>query len=266
MNSSAGTPQTTKRQAFTLVELVVVLAMLGLLALLLTPVLAGSRASSKSAQCLNNLRRLTGAWLMYTSDNADLFPNRITSVNVSWGANPDGTNSALLIDPNQALLSRYIQSPDLFKCPADEYQSLQNLGPRILSISGNAIFGNTIVVYNEIPGRNYVPKFTKLTQLNKPGPANTLTLLDEHPDSIDDSLFFFNAGLSLGSATWRNLPGSLHNGAGAVSFSDGHAFLKRWQDLRTVIPVTYTSYTATGPHPVPGSVDYVWINDHMPYQ
>lgn len=261
--------QNRVHSAFTVIELLAVLGVLFLLSLILLPALAGTRTTTKTAHCMNNLRRLTGAWLMYTSDNADLLPLKLAGNIVDWtGSNPDNTNTAKLLDSLQSPLARYIQSADSFKCPADTFQSPANSGPRVLSVSGNAVLGNGIQpanVMNQISGRTYIAKFTKFTQLNQPGPANTSVILDEHPDSIDDSLFIFSVGRSQGFAFWVNLPGSYHDGAGTISFADGHVILKRWLDTRTAPPVTYTTGIQRNIN-VPGSPDYSWLNDRMPYQ
>lgn len=260
--------QTHERAAFTLVELLVVLVILTVLAAMVLPAMAGTRTNTKAAQCMNNLRRLTSAWQMYASDNVDRFPTTLMVANVmDWGISSDNTNTALLIDPSWSPIARYVQSADLFKCPADSYQSAAqsaaNFGPRVMSVSANAILGRTVTVANQIPGRVYISSFSKFTQLNKPGPANTAVLLDEHPDSIDDALYFLNVGLAAPNAVWRSFPGSHHNGAASISFADGHVILKRWQDSRTVPPVIYLKSLNTL---VPGNPDYTWMNDRMPYQ
>src|SRR3989442_16027017 len=59
-------------RAFTAVELLVLLAVLGLLASTLLPALAKSRPNPLAFQCLNNNRQLCAAWRMYADDNRDL--------------------------------------------------------------------------------------------------------------------------------------------------------------------------------------------------
>ncbi len=59
------------RKAFTLVELLVVLAIIGLLAAMLLPALAQARQKSLSTQCAGNLRQWGLAYQMYVNDYED---------------------------------------------------------------------------------------------------------------------------------------------------------------------------------------------------
>lgn len=61
-------------QGFTLVELLVVVAILGALTALLIPTLAGARQASLRAICAANLRQVHVAMTMYLHDNRDQFP------------------------------------------------------------------------------------------------------------------------------------------------------------------------------------------------
>jgi prepilin-type N-terminal cleavage/methylation domain-containing protein len=56
------------RTAFTLIELLVVVTIIAILASMLLPAMAQSRASAKRAQCANNLRQQALAFTMYTDD------------------------------------------------------------------------------------------------------------------------------------------------------------------------------------------------------
>src|SRR5690349_7642278 len=60
-----------KTQAFTLKELVAVVAAVGLLILVVLPALAGTRVNSVAARCQYNLKQLMVAWSMFASDNND---------------------------------------------------------------------------------------------------------------------------------------------------------------------------------------------------
>src|SRR5438552_698125 len=60
--------------AFTLLELLVVVAVIGILASILLPVLARARAKSQSMFCLNNTRQLGIACLIYSTEHDDRLP------------------------------------------------------------------------------------------------------------------------------------------------------------------------------------------------
>ena len=252
-----------RRNGFTLIELLVVIVVVVMLGAFAVSVSAGARSNSKAAQCLNNLRRLTGAWQMYASDNADRMitnPTWVAGV-MDWNPSPDNTNWVKLIDPAQSPIARYVQAADLFKCPADRYTS--PFGPRVRSISLNAALGGTPIINQGIPGRTYFAA-RKVSELNKPGPASTIVLLDEHPDSINDATFYVAEGLQPSGAQWIDLPASYHGAGCGVAFADGRSIIKRWQDPRTMIPVAMLP-----PWDIfasPNNLDYVWINDRMPYR
>jgi len=70
-NSYASSP---RRAGFTLVELIMVIAVIGILAALLLPVLATARRKARQAQCRSNLHQIGIAVLAYTADYAEHLP------------------------------------------------------------------------------------------------------------------------------------------------------------------------------------------------
>lgn len=61
-------------RAFTLIELMIVIAIVGVLAALLLPAIRGARDRALSAECMSNLRQLTQAAILYRDANDGYYP------------------------------------------------------------------------------------------------------------------------------------------------------------------------------------------------
>src|SRR5581483_6467838 len=62
--------------AFTLIELLVVIAVIAILAAMLLPALARAKEEGRRIACLNNLKQVSLASLMYVNDNQGTYPPR----------------------------------------------------------------------------------------------------------------------------------------------------------------------------------------------
>ena len=72
-----------RTRGFTLVEIAVVLAIVGLLCSLILPVLAKARKKARQVQCSSQLRQLSQAMMMYTTDHgrdSECYPSYITDL------------------------------------------------------------------------------------------------------------------------------------------------------------------------------------------
>ncbi|WDE96500.1 prepilin-type N-terminal cleavage/methylation domain-containing protein [Lentisphaera profundi] len=74
-----------KNNYFTLIEILVVVAIIGILASLLLPALGQARKKSKLALCTSNIRQISTALYMYTTDNDSYLPysHNVTNGNSS---------------------------------------------------------------------------------------------------------------------------------------------------------------------------------------
>src|SRR5690242_8033203 len=59
---------------FTLVELLVVIAVIAILAAILLPVISKAKGHGQATACLNNLKQMVSAWTLYADDNNDMMP------------------------------------------------------------------------------------------------------------------------------------------------------------------------------------------------
>jgi len=224
-------------RAFGLIELLVVIAIIAILAALLFPALAASKAKAESAACANNIQQLSLAWILYAEESGDRFVNnhgvpetlarRQNWVNnvEDWESSDDNTNVALLTESKLAPFAN--RSTKIYKCPSDR-QPAPN-GPRTRSMSMNAMVGDP----GELTNR-FNPLYTQYYKTSDvANPSGIFVFLDEQADTINDG-FFVNR---LEDYAWGNLPGSYHNSGVNLSFADGHQEGHQWLVPSTLRPV-----------------------------
>jgi len=272
-------PEASQRAAtpaggFTLIELLVVIAIIAILAALLLPTLSRAQEKARGLKCVSNLKQLTVAWIMYADDHGGkLVWNDLTPTGSGWvrgildynGANPDNTNTIFLTDPQYAKLAPYsVKTAGIYKCPSD--QSTVTIGgvkrPRVRSISLSQAMNSRDDWLSYLTRAKY-RVFQKLTDLGKMGPANAYVFIDEHPDSINfgDFAVAMTDGVPDGRLYMIDVPASYHNGAGGISFADGHAEIHKWRDPRTRQRITGV-FMSSSVQPSPGNVDMRYLSDH----
>ncbi len=113
------------RHAFTLVELLVTIAVIALLAAILVPVLSKARESSRKSVCQTNLRQISTAFSLYACDHEGFYPCN-GDPNLWMGRNwrvviqpylPGSPIQSLPPGYNQPLT---VQHSDVLLCPSDE--------------------------------------------------------------------------------------------------------------------------------------------------
>jgi prepilin-type processing-associated H-X9-DG protein/prepilin-type N-terminal cleavage/methylation domain-containing protein len=116
--------------AFTLVELLVVVAVIGILAALLLPVLVRGKVSAWRANCASNLRQLGFAAMLYWDDNnSRSFPwygGVTNNGELYWfGWLGTGREGQRPIDLSAGALYLYLDTSKVRLCPALDYASPQ---------------------------------------------------------------------------------------------------------------------------------------------
>ncbi|MCO5052257.1 MAG: prepilin-type N-terminal cleavage/methylation domain-containing protein [Verrucomicrobiae bacterium] len=234
------------RPAFTLLELLVTIAVIAILAALLLPALGRAKGRALNAVCISNFRQLTAAWKMYADDNGGrLVRVHFQSLPDSGGAiinsnawvrgsmnddasqypplQPGRLDSTNLNGIKWGSLFQYSGDVGIYRCPQDKVTVAGVL--RVRSYSINGWMGGTTV-----HGQHDFRVFRHESEIVKPTPAQTWVFIDEHERSINDGWFAVDM---VGNLGLLDAPASRHGGSYALSFADGHVETWKLLDGRT---------------------------------
>jgi prepilin-type N-terminal cleavage/methylation domain-containing protein len=98
-------------RGFTLVELLVVIAVISILAALLLPAFNRGREAARSVSCISNLHQIGIGLQLYVSDNG----NRLPALFDWSGSQPPDANSPFI----NRVLAHHVGSSNVFRCPSD---------------------------------------------------------------------------------------------------------------------------------------------------
>lgn len=139
-------------EAFTLIELLTVIAIIGILAGIMIPTMSSVRARARVATCGSNLRQIAIANIAYANENKGHFPPLPTQIKLNQGtyiigSTPSGKGTWL--NMGELVQYGYITDGRIFYCPTitdDSYRYETQWGPNVANGLPKKIFN---VGYNQ---------------------------------------------------------------------------------------------------------------------
>jgi prepilin-type N-terminal cleavage/methylation domain-containing protein/prepilin-type processing-associated H-X9-DG protein len=237
----------SRRRAFTLVELLVVIGIIAVLISILMPALTRARDQSMRVKCLANLKTLTNAWMMYTNDNKGKLvsaetaqPNLAAGYPGGWvwdGESPDTITKGQLYP--------YLNNVEVYQCPADIV--LDRTGPRIGQVRVRS-YSINCYLYGE-PNAAWPAYNNRVKRIASiPRTSEVFCFIEE----LDYRGWNEGSFVIADPFNFVDYPPSWHLRGATLSFADGHCEAWQWVDPRTL--KLRANYTAS-----PNNADFTRI-------
>ncbi len=266
--------------AFTLIELLVVIAIIAILAAMLLPALSRSKQQALAIACINHLKQLATASLVYAGDYRDFWPLNNPgddSVNLAnppadyvprvWAEGREGSNltdeqsAQGMVSDRISLIAPYLREKKVFRCPGDK-KSLNAVGPTVLrprSFGMNGYVGWNSGPWHDTPNEQLWIIFRKTTDAR--ASASIFLFGEINWDSLCRPMFGVNMPLN----TIYHYPGNYHGQLSTFAFLDGHTEPHHWRDsqINNPKPPPSSWHDHTSNAAKPSSLnDLAWIKEH----
>jgi len=226
----------SKGVGFTLIELLVVISVIALLLALLLPVLHSAREQGQRVVCLNNLKQLTLAWIMYAEENDGNLVNGRAGVNsIFWGPPWVDLNYFSAPDPNnpdsRGALWAYIRDAGVYRCPRARGIPKQPVTYAIVcAANGESPYKTRESFFKSKRIGRTVLWLRKLSDIVSPSPGQRMIFIDygKSPSHAFQVCYDYPA--------WNlsGIPRVDHNRGITLSMADGHVEHWKWRGAETM--------------------------------
>lgn len=215
------------RKGLTLLEVLVVVGVISLLMALLIPALVRVRNQAQGTVCVQNLKTLSFAWLLYKDDNNDrIVGGQVGKYPHDWVQRPTGAGSMLERQKEgirQGTLYRYAGSDvGLYRCPADQRKLIPGqIAYCSYSIAAGANGESWQDAYIQAERYSEIlqpaTKYIFVEEADPRGWNRGSWVLNPHGDTWVDPL-----------AIWHS------RARGTLGYADGHAEIHHWVDASSM--------------------------------